>query len=71
MTPQTRSQSHPRPLLEAVKPSAQRLFNEILKRISNVTEFTEIVFEEVSPEDGELICRSLACTPEVERKSAR
>ncbi|BAE63076.1 unnamed protein product [Aspergillus oryzae RIB40] len=39
--------------------SAQAIFNEIVRKIPTIREFTEIVFESIPPEQGSLICRSL------------
>ncbi|KAB8267634.1 hypothetical protein BDV30DRAFT_34363 [Aspergillus minisclerotigenes] len=52
-------------------PSAQTIFNAIVRRIPTITTFTELVFDEISPEEGDLITRSLAASALVERKNAR
>ncbi|KAB8073343.1 hypothetical protein BDV29DRAFT_191782 [Aspergillus leporis] len=40
--------------------STRAIFNEIVHRLYTINEFTELVYEAVSPEKGSLICRSLA-----------
>ncbi|KNG89743.1 hypothetical protein ANOM_001974 [Aspergillus nomiae NRRL 13137] len=52
-------------------PSAQTIFNEIVDRIPTIRSFTELVFDVIPPEDGNLICRSLAASAVVEQSNAR
>ncbi|PKX96377.1 uncharacterized protein P174DRAFT_438173 [Aspergillus novofumigatus IBT 16806] len=52
-------------------PSAQTVFNTIVRQIPTITAFTEIVYEDVAPVDGDLITRSLAESAVVEQHNAR
>ncbi|KAH1280846.1 hypothetical protein KXX16_001400 [Aspergillus fumigatus] len=52
-------------------PHAQTVINTIVRQIPTITAFTEIVYEDVAPEDGDLITRSLAESAVVEQHSAR
>jgi hypothetical protein len=52
-------------------PSAQSIFSTIIHVIPTITDFTEIVYEDIAPEDGDLITRSLAESAIVEQHSAR
>jgi hypothetical protein len=56
---------------ESVPLSAQKIFNCIIRDIPTIKEFTEIIYEHVSPDDGNLICQSLTATEEVERRAVR
>lgn len=51
--------------------SAQVIFNEIVRKIPTIKEFTELVYESIPPEQGALICRSLGESRVVESSSAR
>ncbi|GIJ83734.1 hypothetical protein Asppvi_002564 [Aspergillus pseudoviridinutans] len=51
--------------------STQAVFNDIERKIPQVTEFTELVYEDIPPEEGALICDSLADSSVVEEASAR
>ncbi|PYI10660.1 hypothetical protein BO78DRAFT_359823 [Aspergillus sclerotiicarbonarius CBS 121057] len=53
------------------QPSAQQIFNEIVQRILAATEPTEMVYTDVDPDDGLLICRMLEENREVERENPR
>lgn len=52
-------------------PHAQTVINTIVRQIPTITASTEIVYEDVAPEDGDLITRSLAESAVVEQHSAR
>ncbi|KAE8340327.1 hypothetical protein BDV24DRAFT_164535 [Aspergillus arachidicola] len=52
-------------------PSAQSIFNAIVRRIPITTTFTELVFDKIPPEEGDLLSRSLAASAIVERSNAR
>lgn len=52
-------------------PSAQSIFNTIIHIIPTITAFTELVYEDIAPEDGDLITRSLAESAIVEQHSVR
>ncbi|KAH1547389.1 hypothetical protein LV164_003921 [Aspergillus fumigatus] len=52
-------------------PHAQTVINTIVRQIPTITAFTEIVYEDVAPEDGDLMTRSLAESAVVEQHSAR
>lgn len=54
--------------VQASRPSAQKIFNEIVHRIPKINEFTEIIY---NPDDGVLICQSLVDDERVERRAAR
>jgi hypothetical protein len=51
--------------------STRAIFNEIVHRLYTINEFTELVYEAVSPEKGSLICRSLAESKVVESRCPR
>ncbi|GMF77713.1 unnamed protein product [Aspergillus oryzae] len=51
--------------------SAQAIFNEIVRKIPTIREFTELVFESIPPEQGSLICRSLRESSVFESRNAR
>ncbi|RHZ43414.1 uncharacterized protein CDV56_101615 [Aspergillus thermomutatus] len=51
--------------------STQAIFNEIVRKIPTIKEFTELVHESIQPKQGALICRSLAESSVVESRSAR
>jgi hypothetical protein len=68
------SPPRPRSLSEsgqASRPSAQKIFEEIVHRIPTIREFTEIVYEDVDPDDGVIICQSLVEDERIERRAAR
>jgi hypothetical protein len=52
-------------------PSAQSIFSTIIHVIPTITAFTEIVYEDIAPEDGDLVTRSLAQSAVVEQHSTR
>ncbi|PKY04602.1 hypothetical protein P168DRAFT_296403 [Aspergillus campestris IBT 28561] len=60
-----------RPRSESLPPSAQRLFEEIAHQLPYISTYTELVFENVKPDDGSLVCRSLDGHAETERRGAR
>ncbi|KAK6835887.1 hypothetical protein RU639_002079 [Aspergillus parasiticus] len=51
--------------------SVQQIFNDITRNLPQISGYTEIVYSSLSPDDAELICRSLDAHPGVERKSVR
>ncbi|GES60042.1 hypothetical protein ATEIFO6365_0002037300 [Aspergillus terreus] len=51
--------------------SVQNIYNAIVREISTITAFTEIVYEDVAPVDGDLITRSLAESAVIEQHNAR
>ncbi|KAF7118349.1 hypothetical protein CNMCM5793_007863 [Aspergillus hiratsukae] len=50
---------------------ADAIFNEIVRKIPAVKDFTELVYENIPPEEGALICRSLEESSVVESSHAR
>ena len=64
-TPQGRLRS------KSLPPAAQSLFEEIIHQLPYISTYTELIFENVKPDDGNLICRSLDGHAEVERRCAR
>lgn len=60
-----------RSTIPMASPHAQTVINTIVRQIPTITAFTEIVYEDVAPEDGDLITRSLAESAVVEQHSAR
>lgn len=48
-----------------------KIFNELLKRISAATEYTDIIYENIAAKDGEVICQSLMVAREAEERLAR
>ncbi|EER43415.1 conserved hypothetical protein [Histoplasma capsulatum H143] len=53
------------------QPSPQKIFNEIIHKIPTIQKFTEIIYENISPSDGALICQSLEASEHVERRNIR
>jgi hypothetical protein len=53
------------------KPSAQGVFEEITRSIPQISDYTEIVYWSLSPDDAESIHRSLDTHAEVERNCIR
>lgn len=60
-----------RPRSESLPPAAQTLFEEIVRQLPEISTYTELVFENVKPDDGSLICRALDGHAETERRGAR
>ncbi|KAF7114571.1 hypothetical protein CNMCM5793_009216 [Aspergillus hiratsukae] len=50
-------------------PSAQQIFNEITRSLPQISDYTGIVYSSLSPDDAELICRSLDAHTGVEGRS--
>lgn len=53
------------------RPVAQKIVAEIVKFVSSTVEYSELTYEEVEPEDGLLVARTLAEHPEIERRTPR
>ncbi|XRM47493.1 hypothetical protein ABZX51_010464 [Aspergillus tubingensis] len=53
------------------RPVAQKIVAEIVKFVPSTVEYTELTYEEVEPEDGLRVARTLAEHPEIERRSSR
>ncbi|KAE8372793.1 hypothetical protein BDV26DRAFT_273396 [Aspergillus bertholletiae] len=51
--------------------TANQIFLEIIRSLSQVSEPTEIVYSSIGPDEGELICRSLDVHAGVERQGVR
>ncbi|GKZ52311.1 hypothetical protein AnigIFM49718_000186 [Aspergillus niger] len=66
-TRELRSTTH----LEAQPMTAQKIFNEIVRKIPKIHDFTEIVYEGIEPEKGALVCDSLLESSVVESSCAR
>jgi hypothetical protein len=66
---------HPRSLrsasVVASRPSAQQISEEIVYRIPEIRECTEIIYRDINSDDGSLICRSLVNDERVERRATR
>ncbi|OJJ46530.1 hypothetical protein ASPZODRAFT_132600 [Penicilliopsis zonata CBS 506.65] len=67
MAPTTRSHKS----LPAEKPSPQAMFMEIVQKISTATQPTELLYDKIEREEGELLYQSLATQKDVEQRSAR
>ncbi|KAL2863982.1 major facilitator superfamily domain-containing protein [Aspergillus lucknowensis] len=52
-------------------PDAQTLLDNIVRRLSQITTYTELIYENIRPEYGDLICRALDADPDAERSCAR
>ncbi|KAF9888179.1 hypothetical protein FE257_009174 [Aspergillus nanangensis] len=55
----------------SLSPTAQSIFEDIVHQLPSISKFTELTFENVDPDDGSLICRSLDSDAETERSCAR
>ncbi|KAG2416665.1 hypothetical protein HFD88_007881 [Aspergillus terreus] len=51
--------------------SVQNIYNAIVREIPTITAFTEIVYEDVAPVDGDLITRSLAESAIIEQHNGQ
>jgi hypothetical protein len=49
----------------------QNIYNAIVREIPTITAFTEIVYEDVAPVDGDLITRLLAESATIEQHNVR
>ncbi|GAA82748.1 hypothetical protein AKAW_00863 [Aspergillus luchuensis IFO 4308] len=68
----SRSPSPEPPLsVKLPRPKAQKLVAEIVKFVPSTVNYTELTYEEVEPEDGLLVARTLAEHPEIERRTSR
>ncbi|OJD17346.1 hypothetical protein AJ78_02531 [Emergomyces pasteurianus Ep9510] len=56
---------------DSSRSSPQKIFNEIVHKIRIIQECTEIIYEDISPSDGSLICQSLTASELVERRNIR
>ncbi|PWY67038.1 hypothetical protein BO83DRAFT_319384 [Aspergillus eucalypticola CBS 122712] len=63
----------PEPPLSAKlpRPEAQEIVADIIELLSSIVEYTEYTYEEVEPEDGLLVARTLVEHPDVERRTSR
>lgn len=52
-------------------PPPQALFYDIVDKISEIREYSELVYEHINADDGTQLCKSLAVEKRVERKSTR
>ncbi|GAT25698.1 hypothetical protein RIB2604_02002750 [Aspergillus luchuensis] len=67
----SRSPSPEPPLsVKLPRPKAQKLVAEIVKFVPSTVNYTELTYEEVEPEDGLLVARTLAEHPEIERRTS-
>lgn len=55
----------------AEQSSAQKVFNTLIRQLPTIDNFTEIIYEDISPEDGYWICHSLASTGQIKRMGVR
>ncbi|OJZ87304.1 hypothetical protein ASPFODRAFT_206160 [Aspergillus luchuensis CBS 106.47] len=70
----SRSPSPEPPLgVKLPRPKAQKIVAEIVKFVPLTVDYTELTYEEVEPEDGLLVARTLAehKHPEIERRTSR
>ncbi|EAL94067.1 hypothetical protein AFUB_033390 [Aspergillus fumigatus A1163] len=57
--------------VEASPRSPQQIFNEIVDQIPQIKEFTELIYEDIDPDDGSLLCLSLVEDKRIERRCVR
>lgn len=57
--------------VEASPRSPRQIFNEIVDQIPQIKEFTELIYEDIDPDDGSLLCLSLVEDKRIERRCVR
>ncbi|KAH1982377.1 hypothetical protein KXW88_004672 [Aspergillus fumigatus] len=67
----SRARSLRRASVEASPRSPQQIFNEIVYQVPKIKEFTELVYEDIDPDDGSLLCLSLVEDKRIERRCVR